>query len=164
MIITILGTILAAVTNLLPLFLKTWDNKMQIEKEIKLRELDFKLAAQKLELEAKNLAAQITLADILATIREGESLRSHDAALQPDGMVDAIRALVRPVITFILFGFFLAVKMALLHHLLTAEGLDFMTAGQILLDDNTMGLISAVFGFWFGSRFIERYADVSRGK
>lgn len=158
----LIGTILGALTNLLPLFFKTWNNKMEIEKEIKLRELDFQLAQQKLSLEAQNLAAQIELADLLAVVREGESLRSHDASLQPDGVVNSVRALVRPVITFILFGFFLAVKVALLVHLLTTEGLDFVTAGQLLLDDNTMGLIAAVFGFWFGSRAADRHTNISR--
>lgn len=159
---SILGIIFGFLTNMLPLGMKLINNKWEIERDITLKRLEFDLAKQQIELQARNLAAQIQLADILASLREGESLRSHDTAISTDGVVGVIRALIRPAITFILFGFWLAVKIALLVHLLVMEQVPFLTASEALLDPFTTGLVAAVMGFWFSDRTISKHADLMR--
>jgi hypothetical protein len=158
----ILGIVLGFLTNVLPLGMKLINNKWELEKEITLKKLEFDLAKQNIELQAKNLAVNLELANTLAALREGESLRSHDTAISTDGVVGVIRALIRPVITFILFGFWLAVKIALLVHLMVAESIPFLTASEALLDPFTTGLVAAVMGFWFSDRTISKHADLSR--
>lgn len=157
--LTALTAIIAFLSNVLPLGMKVYERKLDLDKEIALKKLEAEIVSKQLDAAARNLETQVRIADVLATMREGESLRSHDAALQPTGVVNTVRSLVRPIITFVLFGYWLVVKGYMLYFFVYVERIPFITASQALLDAETMGLVAAVFGFWFSARVTEKYME-----
>lgn len=148
--ITLLATLASALINLLPMVLKLFESWMNIRKEIKLRELEIDLAKQ-------NLQTQKDIADIYANLREGESLRSHDAALTSDGFVNALRASVRPIITYVFFALFLIIKAIGIYHVVHLGGIPIGQALPLLWDEPTQAIFGSILGFWFGSRAQEMY-------
>jgi hypothetical protein len=154
--IATISALVAFLSSMLPLVFKTATNWMDIKKEIKLKELEFALARQNLELQAQNINAQAKLADLIATLREGESLRQHDDSIDGHGFIGALRSLVRPLVTYALLGLWASVKFGALYQLIFMQGTPVLDALPLILDDNTNALIGAVFGFWFGGRMLEK--------
>ena len=103
-------------------------------------------AAQLSELKLKELDAE-------ADIEETKSIYAHDSALaQQGGWVVGLQASVRPVITYLFMGAFLAVKGALMYSLIANQGIDWTTALDVVWDAETQALFAAIMSFWFGNR------------
>nr|VFK48440.1 MAG: hypothetical protein BECKTC1821D_GA0114238_106110 [Candidatus Kentron sp. TC] len=91
-----------------------------------------------------------------ADVVESKALYAH--ASQPSGVkrVEALRASVRPIITYAFFILFATVKTAALFKLLD-QGVD-LTSGLIAVwDVETQALFAAVMSFWFGQRALAKY-------
>lgn len=154
--ITLLSLIASGLINVLPLFFKLFDSWMNVKKEIRIRELDIDLAKT-------NIAAKKDLAEIAAQLREGESLRTHDSALDSKGFIGGLRASVRPVITYSFFLLFLVVKSVTIYHLVIVGNVPFVEALPLIWDENTQAIFGAIVGFWFGGRAIEKYGTKFKG-
>ena len=93
---TLVSTILGAVTGALPdvidLFKQKEDNRHALD--MMKAKADYAEQAAKHELEIKNVEADI---------REGDNLRIHDASLDGGRFLNALRASVRPVLTYFFF-------------------------------------------------------------
>lgn len=152
--LTLLASFVAAMSTAAPAIVAYLDKKSQRVSDIEMRKLD-------IELQDKRSQNALELADIEADVREGESLRTHDAALNGGKFVNALRASIRPVITYFFFFLFIAVKGFVLWHALSADGLienqiAFADIYPLLWDEDTKTLFAAVIGFWFGGRVIDR--------
>ncbi|EJF85548.1 hypothetical protein [Bartonella rattimassiliensis] len=93
---------------------------------------------------------------VQADVAESEALYAH--ASQPSGVkwVEALRASVRPLITYAFFILFATVKTAALFKLLDQDvGI---TDGLIAVwDAETQALFAAVMSFWFGQRALAKF-------
>jgi hypothetical protein len=72
------------------------------------------------------------------------------------GFINALRGSVRPVITYVFFGLFIAVKVTALISLME-EGNDLAGSINLIWDDATSGLFAAIISFWFGGRAVSKY-------
>jgi len=90
-----------------------------------------------------------------ASDNEHRRLIEHDIAMQSDtGFMAGLRKSVRPLITYLFFAIFAAVKIAGLNDAM--DNNDFNTAINIVWDTETKAIFAAIISFWFGSRALEK--------
>lgn len=91
-----------------------------------------------------------------ADVAESKALYSHASQSSGVKWVEALRASVRPIITYAFFILFATVKTAALFKLLD-QGVD-VTSGLIAVwDAETQALFAAVMSFWFGQRALAKF-------
>jgi len=85
-------------------------------------------------------------------IQQSAALYQHDS--QPAGYkwVEALRASVRPILTYAFFMLFAAVKIAGLYTMVSFDGISLAVALPLIWDGETQALFAAVMAFWFGQR------------
>jgi len=95
--------------------------------------------------------------DAKADIVETEKLYEHDMALAAHGgWVVSLQASVRPVITYLFMGTFIAVEVGLVYSLIANQDVDWPTALESAFGEEEMGLLACIISFWFGNRAMSR--------
>ena len=89
-------------------------------------------------------------------------LLAHDTALgsQP-GFINALRAFVRPFITYVFFLTFIGVKVTLVYQAIK-NGSDLNATLEVVWDDQTEALFAAIISFWFGSRAMPKIKQLNK--
>lgn len=147
--LTLIATLLGGVSSLLPGILGYFQKKQELAHDIELAKLDM----DKMRL-ANEL--QINMANVNADIGEANSVHANDAGLDGGKFVNALRASVRPTLTYAFFLLFLAIKLSALYILMKA-GVSFVASLPLLWDSDTNAIFGAIMGFWFGSRSLDRF-------
>lgn len=142
--------------SLLPSIVKIFERKQELQHDIEIAKLQMDAAKQGAQF-------QLDLASIKADSAEGDSLRSHDASLDGGKFINALRAFVRPFITYTFFFLFCAVKIAAAYVMIN-NGLSIPDMLNAVWDTETMALFSTVIAFWFGSRTLEKMDSRVRKK
>lgn len=148
MLLSLLSPLVGIIGSLLPSVVRIFERKQELQHEIELEKIKATNAKQQSD-------ANITLENIKADTAEGESLRDHDKSLDGGKFINALRASIRPVITYIFFGLFVAVKVAAAY-VMIQKGYDIPTMLKSVWDTEAMALFSTIMAFWFGSRTIEK--------
>ena len=150
--IALLGSALGFGTSFLPqvlgFFQKKQDHKNRIE-ELKLQG----------ELASLGVTHDIQKLDKQAEIAETKAL--YEFANPHTGFAAGLSASVRPVITYLFFGLFLAVKAVILIKAMEAGG-DWKDAVPLMFDTETQALFSAIIAFWFGQRSVNKFMGASK--
>ena len=145
--IALLGSALGFGTSFLPqvlsFFQKKQDHKNRLE-ELKLQG----------ELSKMGVQNDIQKLDKQAEIAETKAL--YEFANPKSGFAAGLSASVRPVITYLFFGLFLAVKAVILLKALES-GSDWKDAVPLMFDNETQALFSAIIAFWFGQRSVNKF-------
>ena len=149
MITSILGSLIgfggSAVPAIIDIFKTKQDNKQEIEK--------MKAMA---ELRAQGYDHDLKMYETMGADKEHDRLIQHDIAISKSGgFIGALQRSVRPVITYLFFGLFIAIEVVLLKQVLSL-GTPIDEAILVLWDDNTQGIFAAIVSFWFGSRAIDK--------
>ncbi|MCC3862535.1 hypothetical protein [Pseudemcibacter aquimaris] len=147
--LTLLGSLLGFFSSAFPDFLKLWRDHSDRKHELAI--LDRQLEAQR-----QGHTQRLEEIQVEADVAESKALYAH--ASQPSGVkwVEALRASVRPIITYAFFILFATVKTAALFKLLD-QGVD-LTSGLIAVwDAETQALFAAVMSFWFGQRALAKF-------
>jgi hypothetical protein len=121
------------------------------------QEIKYEIELTKIKLDAAREQGQIQLSieNVKADTEEGTSLRSHDTSLDGGKYINALRASIRPIITYIFFFLFVAVKIAAAYVMLkTGQSIPEML--KAVWDPETMALFSTIIAFWFGTRVLEK--------
>jgi len=143
--ITLLGSLLGFGTSFLPEVL----NYFKANQEHK----------HNMEMMTRRSELQLEVMDKQAEIKETEGLYKHDS-MDAGGFINALRGSVRPIITYVFFGLFVAIKVTALIALMNS-GNDLGRSLSLIWDENTSGLFAAIMSFWFGGRSISKYMKVS---
>ncbi|MEK9768170.1 MAG: hypothetical protein VW683_04525, partial [Betaproteobacteria bacterium] len=138
----LLGSLLGFGTSFLPEVLNYFKANQEHKHNLERMQLEMDLMSKRAEL-------KIQILDKEADIAETEGLYSHDRGLDGGGFVNALRASVRPVITYVFFGLFVAIKVTALIALMDS-GVEMGRALSMLWDSETSALFSCVLSFWFG--------------
>tara|TARA_R110001632_G_scaffold14584_2_gene48990 strand:+ start:410 stop:865 length:456 start_codon:yes stop_codon:yes gene_type:complete len=150
--IALLGSALGFGTSFLPqvlgFFQKKQDHKNRID-ELRLQG----------ELAALGVTHDIQKLDKQAEIAETKAL--YEFANPSSGFAAGLSASVRPVITYLFFGLFLAVKAVILIKAMEAGG-DWKDAVPLMFDTETQALFSAIIAFWFGQRSVNKFMGASK--
>jgi hypothetical protein len=143
--LTLLGSLLGFLGSAFPQILKLFQEAHDRRHE---------LAILNLQMEQQRQGHQQRLEEIQrdGDIKQSLALYQHDS--QPAGYkwVEALRASVRPVLTYAFFLLFAAVKIAALTALLAEQHISLTDALPILWDAETQALFAAIMTFWFGQR------------
>lgn len=151
----IFSPLLGILGSLLPSIVRIFERKIELKHEIDLT---------KLKIDAAVHQANITLDTevVKATAVERQSILDHDKSLDGGKFINALRASIRPVITYVFFLVFLAVKIAAAYVMIkTGQSVPEML--KAVWDAETMALFSTIIAFWFGSRMIEKQDRLSAG-
>tara|TARA_R100001377_G_C3185913_1_gene108541 strand:+ start:422 stop:844 length:423 start_codon:yes stop_codon:yes gene_type:complete len=135
--LTLLGSLLGFGSSFLPKVMDYFQDKADKKHE--------------LEIMVRQAEIQLDKTAIDANIREVETIHQHDAAIDGGSFVNAIRASVRPVITYLFMGLFIGVEVAT-YYLLIQQG---VAPGDALVaswSDQVMAMWASILAFWFGGR------------
>ena len=146
--LTLLGSLLGFVTSTFPDLLGLFREREDRKHELAI--LDRQMEQMKL-----GHRQRLEEIEIQADIAESKALYKHD---RPVGVawVDALRASVRPIITYAFFLLFASVKGSALFVLIAVEGLLLAEALPQIWDPETQALFAAVMSFWFGQRALSK--------
>lgn len=156
MLLALLSPLFGAAINLLPSLLSLFEKAQSNKHEIELTRLKLDVAIQTAQL-------GIDLEEVKAASVEGQSLRDHDSKLDGGKFINALRASIRPVVTYIFFAMFVVIKVSAAF-VMIGNGADIPTMLNAVWDNETIALFGAIMGFWFGSRAIERMSGNATGK
>lgn len=155
--LALLSPLIGIFGSLLPSIVRIFERKQELKHEIELTKI-------KLDASLEAAKANITLEEIKADVSEGQSLRDHDKSIDGGKFLNALRASIRPVITYLFFFLFVAVKISAAYVML-ANGQSVPQMLDAVWDGETMALFATIMAFWFGSRVIEKMDDrVSKKK
>lgn len=141
--ITIISAIIGFLASLIPSLIKIWEKKQDYTNEYNLR---------KLELEAieKGIDLQARIEQIKAASAQSKAVYQHDESITYNETLNDLRASVRPVVTYTLFGVFLLVKLIVIFMGVLGD----MTAEQLIQvvwDEYTAGIFTLCVSYWFGT-------------
>ena len=151
--LTLLGSLLGFLSSAFPDLLKLWQDRADRHHELAIldRQMEQMRLGHNQRLEAIGLDADIA---------ESRALYHHDSQLAQHSSgaswVDALRASVRPVITYAFFLLFTAVKTSALIALVNEQGMTLIEALPQIWDPETQALFAAVMSFWFGQRALAK--------
>lgn len=153
-LLSILSPLLGILGSLLPSIVRIFEKREENRHEIELT---------KLRMDAATLQAEqaLDLESIKAIVSEGQSVRSHDATIDGGKFLNALRASIRPVVTYLFFLTFVFIKLVVLWTMISS-GVDATEVIKTIWDTETMALFGTIMAFWFGSRILEKRESLRR--
>lgn len=145
----LLGSLLGFGSSFLPEVLSYFKANQAQKHRMEMMQLETELAQKRSEMKLVEL-------DKKADIEETRGLYEHDRSIDAGGFINALRGSVRPVITYAFFLLFVATKVVIMLKVLE-DGGNWMQGVELMFDQETKGLLSAVLAFWFGNRAIGKY-------
>lgn len=146
--LALLSPLFGILGSLLPSIVRIFERKQEIKYELDLAKLKLDAAERQADL-------QFHIEEIKADSESRQSALDHDKSLDGGKRVNALRASVRPVITYTFFFMFLAVK-AVAVWVMVQQNASMPEMLNAVWDVETMSLFSTIIAFWFGSRVMER--------
>ena len=146
--LALLSPIFGILGSLLPSVVRIFERKQEIKYEIELTKIKLDAAERQADL---NFNIEMVKGDA----ESRQSALDHDKSLDGGKFINALRASVRPIITYAFFFVFVAVKVAAAHVMLTT-GQSVPEMLKAVWDPETMALFSTIIAFWFGSRVMEK--------
>lgn len=140
---TIIGMLAPFASELFPLLKKNQEHKYALE-------------LKKLDMQGRTNASYHEYNKVLLEQQAKiiEASYKHDASMETGPIINAIRALVRPVITFSFFALFVGIQITMLVAALDA-GVPIDIALPALWTVDTQAIFASIMGFWFSSRLIK---------
>jgi hypothetical protein len=152
MFLALLSPLFGIVGSLLPSIVRIFERKQEIKYELELTKVKLDAAERQ-----ANLDFNIEMVRADSQLRQ--SALDHDKSIDGGKFINALRASVRPVITYTFFMVFLAVKISAAYVMLTT-GQSVPEMLRSVWDPETMALFSTIIAFWFGSRVMEKQGQV----
>lgn len=146
--LALLSPFFGIIGSLLPSIVRIFERKQEIKYELELTKIKMDAAERQADLDFN---IEMVKGDALSR----QSALDHDKSLDGGKFINALRASVRPVITYTFFFVFVAVKVAAAHVMLTT-GQSVPEMLKAVWDPETMALFSTIVAFWFGSRVMEK--------
>ncbi len=159
--LTLFSTLISFLSGGLPKLLDYFQDKSDKKHELQLAQLQLE---QQIKMQTAGFQAQERIEEIHtqhlqieAASAERQALYSHDIAIGQGASqwVINMRAMVRPAITFGLFGLLVFVD-AFGFYYAIHTGVAFNEAMNILWDDETQIIWSSVVAFWFGTQAFKK--------
>ena len=147
-LLSLLSPLLGILGSLLPNIVRIFEKREENKHEIELTKLKMDAAALQAE-------AALDVETVKAIVTEGQSIRVHDSSLDGGKFLNALRASIRPVVTYIFFFTFILIKVVAMATMISI-GADIPTIIATVWDTETMALFGTIMAFWFGSRFLEK--------
>jgi hypothetical protein len=156
--LTLLSPLFGIVGSLLPSVVKIFERKQEIQYEMEMNRLRMEAALQNAEI-------QIAIEDAKADVADAKSVRSYDNNIDGGRFINALKSSIRPVITYVFFALFVAVKIAAAY-VMIQQGDSIPVMLNAVWDTDTMALFGTIIAFWFGARVLEKmgYGGMQYGR
>jgi hypothetical protein len=152
--LALLSPLFGILGSLLPSVVRIFERKQEIKYEIELTKIKLDAAERQAD-----LTYNVEMVKNDAVSRQ--SALDHDKSLDGGKFINALRASIRPVITYTFFFLFCAVKIAAAYVMIkTGQSVPEML--KAVWDVETMALFSTIIAFWFGSRVIEKQDRIAQ--
>ena len=146
--LALLSPFFGIIGSLLPSIVRIFERKQEIKYEIELTKIKIDAAERQADL-------QFHVEEIKADSELRQSALDHDKSIDGGKFINALRASIRPVITYTFFFLFVSVKVAAAYVMIkTGQSVPEML--KAVWDVETMSLFSTIIAFWFGSRVMEK--------
>jgi hypothetical protein len=146
--LALLSPLFGIIGSLLPSIVRIFERKQEIKYEIELTKIKLDAAERQADLQ---FDVEMVKNDAVSR----QSALDHDKSLDGGWFINALRASIRPVVTYTFFFLFVAVKAAAAYVMLkTGQSVPEML--KAVWDVETMSLFSTIIAFWFGSRVMEK--------
>lgn len=146
--LALLSPLFGIMGSLLPSIVRIFERKQEIKYEIELTKIKLDAAERQADL-------QFNIEMVKSDSNLRQSALDHDKSIDGGKYINALRASIRPVITYTFFFLFVAVKVAAAYVMLsTGQSVPEML--KAVWDVETMSLFSTIIAFWFGSRVMEK--------
>ncbi len=152
----LLSPFLGILGSLLPNIVNIFAKREEYKYDIELLKVQGDIALQSAQ-------ANLDLENVKADAAEGVALYDHDKSIDGGKFLNALRASIRPVITYMFFFLFCAVKISAAYVMIHA-GLSIPDMLAAVWDAETMGLFSTIIAFWFGARVLEKMTSDNKGR
>lgn len=146
---TLLGSLLGFFGSALPEIIKLFRDRQNNRQELAIMD-------RQMEVTKLNNNQRLQEINIQADVLESQALYRHAGYSSGVKWVEALRASVRPIITYAFFTVFAAVKGAALYLMIYDNHIDWASALIQIWDVETSSLFAAVMSFWFGQRAITK--------
>ena len=159
--LTLVSSLLSFLSGGLPNILNFFQDKSDKKHELQMAQLqterELQMAEKGFFAQAKVEEIHLEQAQVEAQLSERQALYQHDIEISKGASrwVINIRSLVRPVITYGLFGLLVFVEIFGFFYAIRT-GVDFQVAMNILWDDETQIIWSSVVSFWFGTQAFKK--------
>lgn len=147
--LTILGSIVGFLSSAFP-------DLMSMIRDRSDRRHELEIMSRQLAAQAAGHSERLDEIRMQADIAESKSLYSYASTESGVRWVDALRASVRPVLTYAFFALFCVVKMCGLLQLIN-HGVPVTESLVAVWDAETQALFAAVMSFWFGQRALTKF-------
>ena len=151
--LALLSPFLGILGSLLPSIVRIFERKQELKYEVELIKIKLEAAERQADL-------QYHVEEIKADAELRQSALDHDKSLDGGKFINALRASIRPVVTYSFFILFVAVKWAAAYTMIVS-GQDIPTMLDAVWDPDTMSLFSTIIAFWFGSRVMEKQEKIA---
>jgi hypothetical protein len=150
--LALLSPFIGIIGSLLPSIVRIFERKQEIKYEIELTKIKLDAAERQADL-------QYSVEMVKSDSNLRQSALDHDKSIDGGKYINALRASIRPVITYTFFLLFVAVKVAAAYVMLsTGQSVPEML--KAVWDVETMSLFSTIIAFWFGSRVMEKQQQI----
>jgi len=151
----ILGSLFGGLFRLAPELLKLMDKKDERKHELSMmdKQLEFEKLKGSIKLEEKYADFSTQELQVIQKAFEEQSSTASNSYK----WVAALSALVRPMVTYVLFGMYVAFKAAMMSYAFSS-GVPWVTVMQQAWSPDDFAMLNATLTFWFISRSIERYS------
>jgi hypothetical protein len=152
----ILGSIFGGLFRLAPEVLKFWDRKDDRKHELAMYGLQIDLEKTKgqVRIEEKYIDYGIAQTQAIQTAFEGQAKE----AAASYRWVAALSALVRPMVTYILFGMYVAFKITIIVHAVNS-GANWIDIARNHWTPDDFAMLNMILTFWFLGRSIEKRSN-----
>ena len=160
--ITLLSTLISFLAGGLPKILEFFQDrsdkfqevaifKLQMERELQMANLGFQIQERIAEIQTEQVY-------IDAQAKTTQSLYMHDIEIGKGASLWVInlRASVRPVITYCMFGMLAFINLFGCYYAVE-QGVPFAEALNLLWDEDTQILFASIISFWFGSQAFGKF-------
>jgi len=149
----ILGSVFGGLFRLAPEVLKFWDRKDDRKHELAMYGLQIDLEKTKgqIKIEEKYIDYGIAQTQAIQSAFEGQAKE----AAASYRWVAALSALVRPMITYILFGIYVAFKITIIVHAVNS-GANWIDIARNHWTADDFAMLNMILTFWFLGRSIEK--------
>lgn len=149
----LLGSLFGGLFRLAPEVLKFFDRKDERKHELSMydRQIDLEKTRGSIKLDEKYLDYNIANTQAIQTAFESQAKEASSSYK----WVSALSALVRPMVTYVLFGMYVVFKAVLVAHALST-GADWVVVAKTHWTPDDFAMLNMILTFWFLGRPLEK--------
>ena len=155
--LTLLGSLLGFGSSIFPSILAFFQDKSDKKQELATMEMELQLQDNRTKNNIKEFTVQADSTRDLAQIKSIEqSIIQAHMPMKSTGVkfIDGLRGSVRPLVTFLFVGLYIASKSCVLYYGLD-NGSTMLEFATVAFSEDDLAILATILAFWFGDRLVK---------